>query len=67
MMQHTDIFREKDAYSTVANLNLPDVRILNIDVIDTEGNKVPFIDIPRTRLPNLTRIDYTPIEIERRI
>jgi hypothetical protein len=58
---HIDTFTEGDAYKTLSALSLPNVRILDVNIINSEGVDVPYIEIPRTRLPHLTGIEYTPL------
>jgi len=57
--RYIDMFSEKDAYKVVSGLTLPSVSILNIDIVNSEGETVSFICIPRTKLPNLTNIVFT--------
>jgi hypothetical protein len=62
MVTHTDIFSEETAYKVLSALNLPNVKILDADVIDGSGEDVPYIRIPATRLPHLTGIVFTPVD-----
>jgi len=59
---HQGIFSEGDAYRTLESLNLPNVRILNVELFDEEGNQASYIRIPKTRLPRLTEITFVPVE-----
>jgi hypothetical protein len=61
MVTHIDTFREETAYTVLAALNLPNVKILSIDILDDSGENVPYIRIPVTRLPHLTGIIFSPI------
>jgi len=60
--QFISMFSEKDAYSVASKLDLVGVTILNIDIINSDGEVVPFVNIPKTRLPNLTGIEFTARE-----
>jgi hypothetical protein len=62
MVTHIDTFSEETAYKTLSALNLPNVKILDADVIDSGGEAVPYVRIPVTRLPRLTGIAFTPID-----
>jgi hypothetical protein len=63
--KHIDIFAEKDAYSVISGLNLPSLIILNIDIVNSDGEVSPFVRIPKTRLPRLTGIEFLSDDIER--
>jgi hypothetical protein len=63
MATHLDIFSEGDAYRILGNLNLPNVKILDAGIINSDGKEVSFICVPKTRLPNLTDIQFTAVEI----
>jgi hypothetical protein len=62
MVTHIDTFSEETAYKTLSALNMPNVKILDADVLDDGGEGVPYIRIPATRLPHLTGIVFTPID-----
>jgi hypothetical protein len=62
MVTHIDTFSEETAYKTLSTLNLPNVKILDADVLNISGEDVPYIHIPATRLPRLTGIVFTPID-----
>lgn len=63
MVTHLSILGEKDVYKILAQLNLQSVVILNVDVINDSGVTVPFVRIPKTRLPHLTGVTYTATEV----
>jgi len=58
-----DIFGEKEAYKVIEKLNLPDVSILNIDILDSSDSEVSYVRIPKTRLPRLTNITFSSTDI----
>jgi hypothetical protein len=62
MVTHIDIFSEETAYKTLSALNLPNVKILDADVLNSGGETVPYIRIPATRLPHLTGIVFIPVD-----
>jgi hypothetical protein len=63
MVTHLDTFSEEDAYKVLSALNLPNVKILNADIINADGAAVPYVRIPKTRLPCLTGIAFTAVEL----
>lgn len=58
MVTHLSVFGEKEAYKILSKLDMQGVEILNVDVIDSGGHTVPYIRIPKTRLPCLTGIVF---------
>ena len=58
---HTDRISEGDVYTALAALQLPNVKILNASLL-VEGKPVPYITIPRTRIPRLTDIAFSTPE-----
>jgi hypothetical protein len=60
MVTHLDTFSEGDAYKVLENLNLPNVKILDINILNSNNQEVPYIRIPKTRLPHLTGV-YFPV------
>jgi len=61
---HCSIFREQDAYKVISDLVMAGVQVRNIDIIDSENNSVPFIQVPKTRLLRLTAISFISSESE---
>jgi hypothetical protein len=64
MVTHIDTFSEETAYKTLSALNMPGVKVLDADVLDSVGEAVPYVRIPMTRLPHLTGIVFTPVNTE---
>jgi hypothetical protein len=62
MVTHIDTFSEEDAYKVLSNHNLPNVKILDANVVDGEGEETPYVRIPVTRLAHLTGIVFTAVE-----
>jgi hypothetical protein len=54
---HIDRISEGDIYKALSGLRLPNVKILNAGLI-SEGSPVPYITIPRTRIPHLTDVEF---------
>jgi hypothetical protein len=63
MVTHIDTFSEETAYRALSTLNMPNVKILDADVLDSDGEEVPYIHSPATRLPHLTGVVFTPVDI----
>jgi hypothetical protein len=59
---HIDTFSEETAYKVLSSLNMPNVQILDANVLNPGGEEVPYIRIPSTRLPHLTGIVFTPVD-----
>jgi hypothetical protein len=57
---HIDIFGERDVYRILDTLHLTAVTMLGVTVFDAEGREVDNIEIPKTRIPRLTGITFTP-------
>jgi hypothetical protein len=62
MVTHIDAFSEETAYKVLSSLNMPNVQILDANVLNSNGEEVPYIRIPSTRLPHLTGIVFTSID-----
>jgi hypothetical protein len=59
--EYTDVLTEEAFYTVLSALDLAGVKILDIGIL-VNGTPVPYLEIPRTRLPNLTGIAFTAIE-----
>jgi len=62
MVTHQAEIAEKDIYRILEGLKLPNVRILNADIFNSDEEQVSFVRVPKTRLPHLTNIVYTAVE-----
>jgi hypothetical protein len=60
---HVDTINEEIFYSLLGKLDLPNTKVLDIDII-VSGEQVPYLPVPRTRLPHLTGVTFYPVEIE---
>jgi hypothetical protein len=58
---HIDRISEGDLYTALAALQLPNVKILNVSLL-VEDVPVPYLAIPRTRIPRLVDIAFTTPE-----
>jgi hypothetical protein len=54
---------EGDIHAALTALNLPNTAILDADIV-VDGEAVPYILIPRTRLPRLSEITFEALESE---
>lgn len=54
---HIDYVKEEELYNVIKALNLTGVNILGLNLI-YNGNKVNFIEIPLTRIPELTDVSF---------
>ena len=62
MVTHQAEIAEKDVYRILEGLKLPNVRILNADIFNSDEEQVSFVRVPKTRLPHLTGIVYMAVE-----
>lgn len=54
---HTDYVKEEELYNAIKALNLTGVNILGLSLI-YNGDKVNFIEVPSTRIPELTDVIF---------
>ena len=54
---HTDYVKEEELYNAIKALNLTGVNILGLNLI-YNGEKVSFIEVPLTRIPELTDVTF---------
>jgi hypothetical protein len=54
---HTDYVKEEELYNVIKALNLTGVNILGLNLI-YNGDKVNFIEVPLTRIPELTDVTF---------
>lgn len=54
---HTDYVKEEELYNVIKALNLTGVNILGLNLI-YNNNKVSFIEVPLTRIPELTDVTF---------
>jgi hypothetical protein len=62
MSQHMDIITEEDVYTLLSPAGGTSVRVVNVD-IDGGSGPIPFLDVPKTRMANLTTVTFTGIDI----
>lgn len=53
---HSDYVKEVDVYEALNELNINGVDILNVDLYDSEGVVKPYIEVPISRIPQLTDV-----------
>jgi hypothetical protein len=63
---HIDTINEQTFYSLLGKLDLPNTKVLDIDIL-VSGEQVPYLTVPKTRLPRLTGVTFHPVEIEENI
>jgi hypothetical protein len=63
---HVDTINEQTFYSLLGKLDLPNTKVLDVDIM-VSGAQVPYLTIPKTRLPHLTGVTFHPVEIEENI
>ena len=61
-VQHIDSFSEGTAHDMLFSVRLPSVTILDVNVM-VDAERIPYLKIPKTRLPNLTAINYVSEDI----
>lgn len=54
---HTDYVKEEELYNAIKTLNLTGVNILGLSLI-YNGDRVSFIEVPSTRIPELTDVSF---------
>jgi hypothetical protein len=59
---HVDVINEQTFYALLGNLDLPNTVVLDIDVL-VSGEQVPYVMVPKTRLPHLTGVTFHPVEL----
>ena len=55
---HSDYIKESDIYDVLSSLEAVSVEILNVDLYDTDGSEVPYISIPKSRIPYLNAVSF---------
>jgi hypothetical protein len=60
--EYTETVNKETFYSALQVPELGGVKILNVDIL-AGGEAVPYLDIPRTRLPNLTDVSFIAVGI----
>jgi hypothetical protein len=63
---HVDTINEQLFYSLLGNLDLPDTKVLDINIM-VSGEQVPYVTVPKTRLPHLTGVAFYPVEMEENV
>jgi hypothetical protein len=59
---YVETVSEDVIYVMLSNLNLVSVKILNIDIV-VDGQPVPYLELPKTKLPNLTGVSFTAQDV----
>lgn len=58
---HKDYVKEDDIYNIITGLNISGIDILNVDLI-VDGSAVDYVEVPRSRIPQLTTVTFTKVE-----
>ena len=57
--RHVDVVTEFDVYTRLNEASLANVSVLNVNLI-VSGTEVPYVAVPKTRLPHLVTVTYVP-------
>lgn len=60
--RHEDTITEFDIYTRLGEVPLANVSILNVNLL-VGGTEVPYVAVPKTRLPRLVSVAYTASDI----
>ena len=61
---HSDTVKATDIFSVLADADLDSsVAVLGVVIKDVDGNTVPYLTVPKTRLAQLTAYSYTAIDV----
>lgn len=58
---HEDYVKEDDIYNIITDLNISGIEILNVNLI-VDGNAVDYVEVPRSRIPQLDAVTFTKVE-----
>jgi hypothetical protein len=59
---HVDIVKETDIYERLISASLPEVTPLAVNIL-VDGERVSYLRIPSTRVPNLISTSYTSLDL----
>lgn len=59
----SDFITENDVYAVLNGLSLAGLTVLDVNLMQG-GNEVPYINIPISRIPKLTGITYSNVDLE---
>ena len=60
---HVDYVKEDDVYNLIEGLEISGIELLGVN-LKYNGNNVNYIEIPETRIPELTQITFTTVSQE---
>jgi hypothetical protein len=60
-VRHEDAVTEENVYDLLKELNMANVVIMDVNIM-SDGEEVPYLTVPRTRLPHLVSVRYTAIQ-----
>ena len=61
--KHVDYIKEDDFYNTIEALGITGIELLGVNLKYNDSN-VSYIEIPSTRIPELTNVIFTPVSQE---
>ena len=59
----SDFITENDVYAVLNGLSLAGLTVLDVNLVQN-GNEVPYINVPISRIPKLTGITYHNVDLE---
>ena len=60
---HVDYVKEDDVYNLIEGLEISGIELLGVN-LKYNGNNVNYIEIPETRIPELTQVTFTTVSQE---
>ncbi len=60
---HVDTITERDIYNRLDEDTPQSVTVLNVSLL-VSGAEVPYVNVPKTRIPHLTAISYTKTDLK---
>jgi hypothetical protein len=55
---HVDYVKEDDVYNLIEELGISGIELLGVN-LKYNGNNVNYIEVPKTRIPELTQVIFT--------
>ena len=62
VVRHVDMLTEEDVYAVLRSVVLPDVKVRNVRIFQ-DGENTPFLQVPATRMYNLTEAVFSGEDI----
>lgn len=58
---HSDYVTESDIIDSLKSMNLANVEFLNVDILDKDGDNIPYLSVPRSSIPYLDDAEFERI------